>query len=57
MRGNEVYSADVRRERRTICGVLLYNLHNTDNTGGLAVGVVEKGLVSLLHVAHKVSSC
>lgn len=45
-----------RWEIRTILGKLLDNLHDADDAGLLAVGVVKEGLVADIHVAHVVAS-
>lgn len=42
---------------RTVFRVLLDDLHNTDNPGLLAIRVVEKGLVSRVHIPHVIPCC
>lgn len=41
----------------TIDGVFLDDLHDSYDTGGLAVRVVEEYVISLHHCAHVASSC
>lgn len=42
---------------RTVNRMLLDNLHHADHSGGLAIGVIEEGLISFLHVAHQITCC
>lgn len=42
---------------RTINRMLLDNLHHADHSGGLAIGVIEESLISLLHVSHQIACC
>ena len=42
---------------RTINRMLLDNLHHADHSGGLAIGVIEESLISLLHVSHQITCC
>lgn len=39
---------------RTIDRVLFDNLHNSNHSRNLAVGVVEECIISLLHLLHDV---
>lgn len=39
---------------QTVNRVLLDNLHHSNDAGNFAVGVVEEGVVSFLHVPHEI---